>query len=111
MGDFDVDGAVRLANARLRSAGVDVTIEVRGRKLRLRATLPPKPNDTISAAKQHSISLGVSATREGLKEIEAKAHELHRQRDRDTFTWADWDRKIAKAEREIVPPINYLSTS
>lgn len=75
-------------NGRIKGAGIRLKIAMRGRKLSLRGTLPPKPGET--KAKQTYLSLGLDDTPYGLKTAEFKAHELWSQLGQGRFQWEDW---------------------
>lgn len=100
MTKFDIDKAIALLNQRLKASSVAASVERRGGKLMIRSTLPRKPKDGIGM-KQYPVTTGISANREGLKLIEAKAHELRRQVDNGTFTWANWERSRTPKPDEL----------
>jgi integrase len=91
MAKFQIESAVEALNRRLKAACVAVTIEVNGGKLMMRSTLPKKSKDGIGT-KQYRLSLGISANSDGIKLIEAKAHELRRQVENGVFSWTNWER-------------------
>lgn len=70
------DRKLAQANGRLKSAKVGVSIQVRGGKLYLQATLPPKPTSTRKDAHQQRISLGVNANGAGISFAEAEARKV-----------------------------------
>jgi integrase len=74
-------------NARLRAGKVGVTIEQRGNKLYLVATLPPKPGSGKSRAYQQRIALGFNATPAGFRQAEIEAKKLGVQLIEGTFRW------------------------
>lgn len=102
MGKFDAEEAIAALNQRLKDAGVSASVRPNGNKLVIRATVPKKPEDGIGR-KQYPFSLGISANRDGIKLIEAKCHELSRQVQNGTFSWAQWqrDRALPRAEMPI----------
>jgi hypothetical protein len=63
-------------NKRLKSALIGVAICQIGKRIYLRATLPPKPNSTKTKPHQQWISLGVYASEDGFKRAEAEAYKL-----------------------------------
>ena len=64
------------ANGRLKSAKVGVSIQARGGKLHLQATLPPKPNSNRKDVHQQRISLGINANGAGISYAEAEARKV-----------------------------------
>jgi integrase len=82
-----------------------VKILLRGSKLSIRATLPPKPGDG-NQNKRYTISTGLPATAEGLKLAIIKAQELQADLIYDRFSWATpqmgitVDRAINSFEKE-----------
>ena len=71
MRDRMIENQIRKANQKLDR----VAIVKRGKRLILRATLPPKPGDGVKN-KQYTISTGLEATSLGLKLAIAKSQEL-----------------------------------
>lgn len=67
---------LKQVNVRLKSARIGVTVFRKGKRLYLRATLPPKPGVDRDRPYQQDVSLGIYASDEGIKqfEIEAKAN-------------------------------------
>lgn len=82
---MDIDDKIAKINDRLKTALIRVRLRRKGDKLYLRATYPPKPQET--EPKQRDLSLGVNATAEGLKFAEAKAKEIGGLLDSDRFSW------------------------
>ncbi len=79
---------VEQINERLKAAGLPVRVLLRGKSaLTLQATLPKKPGQG-EGAKQQEISLGVRASKEGLRRIENEAHTLARLIINGSFNWA-----------------------
>ncbi len=89
---MDLKGRIAQANGRLRSANVGVTIEQCGSRLRLRATLPPKPSSKKTEPHQQRISVGIHANPAGVREAEKVAREIGAALDRDRFSWQDYSR-------------------
>ena len=70
--------AVAQINARLKAANLPVRVVARAKSaLTLQATLPRKPGQG-HGKKQQEISLGIRASKEGLRRIENEAHILAR---------------------------------
>ncbi|ARV62857.1 integrase [Nostocales cyanobacterium HT-58-2] len=84
------DEAISKANERLKTMNARVSIERRGDRLWLRATLPPKPHINKSQPYQQKVSLGAKATPVGIQYAEQKAKLLGAQLDLGQFNWADW---------------------
>ena len=75
-------------NHRLKVGRIGVSVEQRGDRLYLVATLPPKPNSGKSRAYQQRISLGFRANPAGFKQAELEARKLGVQLAEGSFTWA-----------------------
>jgi integrase len=84
------DKQITSANARLKSAKTGITIEPKGDRLTLRATLPPKPNSGKDKPYQQRIYLGWYANPAGIKRAEAEAHLISENLLKDKFNWADY---------------------
>lgn len=84
---MDFQSRLKAANTRLKSARVGVSIEVSGRRLCLRATLPPRPGSGRAEPYQQRVFLGVMANPAGLRVAEAEAKALGVRRDSGEFDW------------------------
>jgi hypothetical protein len=93
------------ANARLKSAKTGVTIEAKGDRLTLRATLPPKPSSGKDKPYQQRIYLGWYANPAGIKRAEAEAHKISENLLKDKFTWADYQEIEAEPAQTVTLPI------
>ena len=82
-----IDGKLAQANARLRAGRTGVTIERAGNRLRLRATLPPKPGSDKPKSYQQRIALGIYANAAGVSQAEAEARVLGGLLATERFTW------------------------
>jgi integrase len=78
------------ANNRLKSSVVGVAIEVQGDRLRLRATLPPKPGSDKLLHHQQRISLGYHANPAGLVLAEKEARKIGALLDCHQFSWTPY---------------------
>lgn len=87
---MDIDGRINQANGRLRAARVGVAIERHGGKLRLRATLPPRPGATQTKPHQQRLAIGAAASVDGLKVAEAKAREIGALLTQEKFDWTPY---------------------
>jgi integrase len=97
-------------NAALKLKGHGVTLDVAGGRVRLRATMPPRPTDPPgSEPKQHRISTGLSypdQATESLQLAEQLGNSLERHRlGLATFDWSPWlpkgrQRKEPKSAQE-----------
>lgn len=67
---------LKLVNARLEAGLTGVAIQQIGKRLYLRATLPPKPNSKNRKSHQQRIKLSIYASEEGIKQAEAEARKL-----------------------------------
>lgn len=101
MADSTWAGAVSQINDRLKAAGLPVRVLLRGKTaLTLQATLPKKPGQG-EGKKQQEISLGIKASREGLRRIESEAHVLARLLINGSFDWS-----LYMAPESVQPPMN-----
>lgn len=96
---MNIDARIAQANGRLKAGRVGVAIERSGGKLRLRATLPPRPGSAQSTRHQQRLQLGITANTEGLKLAEAKAREIGSILTQNKFDWSVY----AKTEVQIAP--------
>lgn len=94
-----INDQIQQANQRLKSANVNLVIELSGSKLRLRGTLPLKTGDE---KRQQRIPLDISATLDGLKQAEGEAHVIRRDLDASRFTWDKYIKP--KQESETLLP-------
>lgn len=88
----DLTGKLRQVNGRLRASKVGVAVEKHPKadRLRLRATLPPKPDSLKQEPHQQRISLNLPANPAGLRQAEKEARLLGAQLATREFDWADW---------------------
>jgi integrase len=82
-------------NAALKLKGHGVTLDVAGARVRLRATMPPRPTDPAGAEpRQHRISTGLAypdQASEALRLAERLGNALERHRlGVETFDWTPW---------------------
>jgi integrase len=84
---MDIDARINQANGRLKAARVGVAIERIGGKLRLRATLPPRPGASQSEPHQQRLTLGIAASVEGVKQAESRAREIGALLTQGRFDW------------------------
>jgi len=78
-----------------------VTIRVRGRKLSIRGTFPPKPGDG-NKPKSYEISTGCSATPAGLRIAKEKAREIDSLLIRERFDWRPYLKGKAKPAETVL---------
>ena len=78
---------VEAVNARLKAGRVGVQVLQVGNRLRLQATLPPKPGSGRDRPYQQQIALGIYANPDGLEEAETRARELGVLLARNSFSW------------------------
>lgn len=86
----DISEEIAKANALLKAGNIKVTIDLSGKMLILRATLPPRPNSVKDKAHQQEVSVGCPATPTGLQQAVSKAKLLRGQLDLGKFNWEDW---------------------
>jgi len=87
---------VEAVNERLRSAKVGVFIEQKGKRLYLRATLPPKPGAKNTKPHQQYVSLQIYANPAGLERAEAEARKLGALIACKEFDWTPYLRRVPK---------------
>jgi integrase len=105
----DISKAIDQANNRLKP--LKISIEHRGERLNLQATLPPKPKLDVPATsdiekattkwKQQRIGLGLRANLEGVRLAEAKAREISGLLLQNAF---DWEPYYKVPEPSVVEP-------
>jgi integrase len=103
---LNIDEKIAEANTRLKSASNRASIERRGNKLYLRATLPAKPHLEQQAPYRQKISLNLKATHAGLQTAVIKAKLLGTQLDADNFSWNQW---IEVEDKSLKPIDDWLS--
>lgn len=84
----DIQGLLASANQRLKSGGTTVRVEEKGKKLVLRATLPPKPGSTRTKPHQQRIYLGLPTSKSGINRAEKEALKLGGMLACKEFNWA-----------------------
>ena len=67
-----------------------LSIKMRGDRLRLQGTLPPKPGSGKDSPYQQTISTGYRADESGLKRAIAAAWCIHSQLETNSFNWTEW---------------------
>jgi len=90
-----IEGKISQANGRLKIAKVGVSIILKGDRLYLQATFPPKPNTTKTKPHQQKLSLGVHANGAGLSFAESEARKIGALLDLNQFSWEPYTKKIA----------------
>ncbi|MBD2743688.1 site-specific integrase [Coleofasciculus sp. FACHB-1120] len=86
------------ANGRLKAAKVGAKIEIKGNRLYLRATFPPKSSSSKQIPYQQRLALGIHANPTGLSEAEKEARKIGALLDCKEFSWEPYLK--ASAERE-----------
>jgi|GEM_PF-4931012 len=87
--------SVETINERLRSAQVGVFVEQKGKRLYLRATLPPKPGSKKTKPHQQFVSLQIYANPAGLMRAEAEARKIGGLIACKEFDWIPYLRQSA----------------
>jgi integrase len=82
-----IQDRINQANGRLKSAKVGVTIQAKGDRLYLVATLPPRPGSDRTRPHQQRIALGARANPAGVQFAEKEARKAGALRDCKQFTW------------------------
>lgn len=88
----DFKPTLSLINARLKADRVGVSVQERGNRLALVATLPPKPDSKKAKPYQQRISLSIYASVAGLRQAERLARLLGVELAEQAFSWATWSR-------------------
>ncbi|MEM7554099.1 MAG: site-specific integrase [Cyanobacteria bacterium P01_A01_bin.84] len=73
---MSLDLVLKAVNSRLKAGNIGVSVEQVGKRLYLRATLPPKPNSKRRKQHQQRIKLDIYANKQGVKQAEAEARKL-----------------------------------
>jgi integrase len=97
----EFEGKVNRANGRLKASKVGARIEIRGDRLVLRATLPPKPGSDQTKPHQQRLALGCHANGNGLSIAEAKAREISALNDLGKFDWKPYLRSNAQTSDTV----------
>lgn len=98
----DAERKVAQLNDRLKESSVPVRVRLNGSVLGLRATLPLKVG---TGRKQQDLRMGIPATKDGFKRIEAEAHQLAQRMVSSTFNWLDY---TPESKRPDKMPISQL---
>lgn len=86
-------GKISQANGRLKASLVGVAIVLKGDRLYLQATFPPKPNSTKTKPHQQKLSLGAHANGAGLSIAESEARKIGALLDLNQFSWEPYLKK------------------
>ena len=78
------------ANGRLKVANVGVRIELRGKKLSLVATFPPRPKIDHPNWRQDKLALGIYANGAGIQQAEKEARKVGALLATNEFSWEDY---------------------
>lgn len=90
-----IEGRLAQANGRLKASNVGVSIEVKGNRLYLRSTFPPKPDSDKEKPSQQRLTLGYHANPAGLKLAEQEARKVGALLDCHEFSWEPYLREAA----------------
>jgi hypothetical protein len=85
-----VDEAIAEANAALKAARIGVRLLRSHGRIRLRATLPPKPGSSRKTPHQQRITIGVRATLSGVRVAIDKAKQVSAALEGGRFDWGDY---------------------
>lgn len=96
-----MDLRIKQANNRLKLAKVGCSLIVRGDRLYIRATLPPKPGQKLTRWHQQDITTGIHANPGGIKEAEKLARLIGAQLDCHQFDWANYLRQT-RAKPQLI---------
>lgn len=101
----DLSADLAAINATLATEGVRLRIEQRGKRLNLRGPLPCRNHP--GRMRVQRLSLGVSATAEGLEEARQLLHLVNLQLRRQQFDWQQWGRETqAQGHSAALTPAN-----
>jgi integrase len=98
---MDIQARLNQANGRLRAAKVGVTVEMKGNRLYLRATFPPKADSTKSSPFQQRLALGCHANPAGISFAEAEARKVGALLDCKQFSWQPYLKQEAQSGQTI----------
>jgi integrase len=87
---IDFDERRSRCNARLKNAGLGVSVQQVGKRLYIQANLPPKPGGTRVQSHQQKIPTRKPATGAGLDAAEKLAKRLAGELIAGSFRWEDW---------------------
>lgn len=93
-----IEGKISQANGRLKAAKVGVSIFLKGNRLYLQATFPPKPTSRIKQPHQQKLALGVHANGAGLSTAESQARKIGALLDLGQFSWEPWLKEVIPTE-------------
>ncbi len=82
-----IEGRLAQANGRLKASNVGVSIEIKGNRLYLRSTFPPKPGSDREKPSQQRLTLGYHSNPAGLKLAEQEARKVGALLDCREFSW------------------------
>lgn len=99
MAGFDLERERQKVNAELRAGKIRLSVIVRGDRLYLRGTLPPKPGSGKTEPHQQDIRLGIYANFAGFKRAKAEALDIASDLAMGRFDWA----KYQPAKRSSTP--------
>ena len=85
-----ISDQVSAINSRLKAAKIGVAVCLRGERLALRATLPPRLGSSKTKPHQQYLSLGIYANPEGMKQAELRAKELGAMLALEKFDWCQY---------------------
>lgn len=85
-----IEDCIRQSNARLKMARVGVAILMRGDRLCLRATFPPRPGSRFTKPTQQILALGIRANHEGLNHCEKLAKKIGGELSLGCFRWDEY---------------------
>lgn len=94
----EIDGRLAQTNGRLKAANVGVSVGVKGNRLYLRATFPPKPDSTKLLPHQQRLALGYHANPAGLKLAEQEARKVGALLDCGQFRWDEYVKNRVQSE-------------
>lgn len=85
---MDIDRFIEKENRKLKDGKARARLCRKGGKIVIRATLPPKPGSSHVLPTQYDLSLGISATVDGVKTAVTHCWEITVALDRDRFDWS-----------------------
>lgn len=96
---MELEDAINAVNQRLKTDKVRARLELKGRKLCLRATLPVK-GGAPKEQRQQRIYLDLPPEKESLNRAEMYARQLHEELKDYSFRWENWVTQTESEEKE-----------
>lgn len=99
MPKLSIQEYINRANDRLSKGGFSPRVELKGKRLCIRGTFPPKPGSSKTVAHQQRIFLWMGGTPHNVGVAEEKVREVDLALAKGSFDWQDWAK--AKAPETV----------